>query len=338
MAGDYLAAIRDFALHKGINVKTLLQGSNLPLDVLINPTHRIGEESMQKIALNFINALDDPFSASIEYGRSMTLSRHGSLGVAVQGARNLSEAADLLVQFISTRSNIKGIQRIEDDGHTRLRLHHEFDIRSRTLDKIRLFFDFATLLNIDHLGRQLLNDYSLDEPTIINIDQPKPEGFPVEDLLPDVQVHFDQCAFELCIPNEWMGLQLSPKNMELASLAAGQCESELDELTSNDLVYQVRKKIRDAGDRKPTLEEMAESLHMSVSTLQRRLKHQKTTYQRLKAEERLIEAKSLLATSDLPLEIISERLGFSDASNFSKSFKSWVGMSPNEYRKSHGKH
>ena len=48
---------------------------------------------------------------------------------------------------------------------------------------------------------------------------------------------------------------------------------------------------------------------------------------------RMENAKELLSSSDLPLNIIAQRVGFEDASYFSKAFKRYTGYSPKYYRK-----
>ncbi|MCG8668007.1 MAG: AraC family transcriptional regulator [Pseudomonadales bacterium] len=335
LAGDYLAAIRDFALSKGVNAKTLLEGSQLSIDVLLNPPQRVGEISMHRVGSNLVNELDDPLTASIEYGRGITLNVHGALGVAVQGAQNLVDAAQLLQQYISTRSNIKEITKVVYDDYISLRMSARTLSAKKVADPVRFFFDFATLINFDTLGRRLLAGYDIDGMSVINIDMPEPENFPYELLKDTIEVRFNQPFFEICVPKEWMFKKLSIDNTELAMAAADKCESELAELDSKDLIKEIRRRIREAQEAKPTLDDMASQLYMSTSTLQRRIKEQHTTYQKIKAEERMVEAKDLLANSDISMEAISERLGFNNASNFTKSFKAWMGVTPKAFRKEH---
>ena len=335
LAGDYLAAICDFAVRKGINVKSLLEGSQLSLELLLNPPARVGELSMSRVGYNLVKQLPHPIAASIEYGRELNLNAHGALGVAVQGAANLLEASELLVQYISIRANIKEITRFVYDDVVSLRLTSRSADAAQTADPARFFFDFAMLVNLDTLGRRLLADHDLIGKSIINVDLPEPDDFPYVMLEQTTEVHFSQPFFELCVPKEWMLKPLSFQNTELALAAADRCANELAELDSKDLIKEIRRRINEANETKPTLDEMAAQLFMSTSTLQRRIKEQNTTYQKIKAEERMREAKDLLANSDISVEAISERLGFNNASNFTKSFKSWLGVTPNAFRKEH---
>ncbi|MFC5653271.1 AraC family transcriptional regulator [Paenibacillus solisilvae] len=46
------------------------------------------------------------------------------------------------------------------------------------------------------------------------------------------------------------------------------------------------------------------------------------------------KAKELLATSNLTVYTIAEQLGFRSVNHFSRQFRRWIGMSPNQYRHS----
>ena len=70
---------------------------------------------------------------------------------------------------------------------------------------------------------------------------------------------------------------------------------------------------------------------MSTATLQRRLKTEQGSYQQLKDEFRKKRARELLNQA-VSIELIAEQLGYSDASNFAKAFKSWTGFPPSVYR------
>ena len=49
--------------------------------------------------------------------------------------------------------------------------------------------------------------------------------------------------------------------------------------------------------------------------------------------EKMESAKLLLATTSLPVTLISSHVGYGNYSNFTRSFKQLVGCTPMEYRK-----
>ena len=80
------------------------------------------------------------------------------------------------------------------------------------------------------------------------------------------------------------------------------------------------------------LSELAQRLHISEATLQRRLKAEGVSYQQLKNNIRRDRAIELLMTSNMSLHHISDLLNFHDPSAFHRAFKKWTGLNPGHYR------
>jgi AraC-like DNA-binding protein len=77
---------------------------------------------------------------------------------------------------------------------------------------------------------------------------------------------------------------------------------------------------------------MAQELNMSPRTLHRKLRQEGTTYQMLLDDAlKELAAWYLLRTRE-PIEAIAERLGYADASSFSRTFRRWFEMAPGKFR------
>ena len=83
----------------------------------------------------------------------------------------------------------------------------------------------------------------------------------------------------------------------------------------------------------PTIDQVAERLHMSTRTLRRRLNAEGCSFRELLDEVRFQMAREYLLETALPLSEISWLLGYSEPGNFSHAFNRWCGMSPRDYRK-----
>ncbi len=82
----------------------------------------------------------------------------------------------------------------------------------------------------------------------------------------------------------------------------------------------------------PRLDELSQILDISRRTLERKLQKEGTHF--LTIKRRFLQRKSyeLLSNHNLSVKEIAEQLNFSNSQNFSRSFGSWNGISPEAYR------
>ena len=79
-------------------------------------------------------------------------------------------------------------------------------------------------------------------------------------------------------------------------------------------------------------EQLARALGISVRSLRRKLAERGTTYHALLDELRLDLSCQLLRCTDDSIDVIAERLGFSDRSGFQRAFRRYTGQAPSAYR------
>ena len=74
------------------------------------------------------------------------------------------------------------------------------------------------------------------------------------------------------------------------------------------------------------------ALRLSRRTLQRRLRAEKTSFQKILNEVRAVLAVNYLSDKRLKALEVAMLLGYSSISSFTTAFKSWYDMPPAEYR------
>jgi AraC-like DNA-binding protein len=94
----------------------------------------------------------------------------------------------------------------------------------------------------------------------------------------------------------------------------------------------VQEVLLQSGTEFPTSKLVANQLHMSESTLQRRLTKEGYKFQQLLDQVRNKLAYEYLTSTQLTINEIAALLGFSDAANFRKSFKRCSKKTPSTIR------
>jgi len=125
------------------------------------------------------------------------------------------------------------------------------------------------------------------------------------------------------------------RNAELLEMLAPQFDQELKHRTATDdsFLELVRGAIQHklTGHR-PTIDDVAQELHMSSRTLQRRLQESGSGFQRVLDEERREMARYYLRNSVLELSEAAYLLGYEDANSFARAFRGWEGVPPTHWR------
>jgi len=80
-----------------------------------------------------------------------------------------------------------------------------------------------------------------------------------------------------------------------------------------------------------TVKSVAEDLHMSTRTLQRRLRDFGFSFEEIIDDVRRVEAIRRVVSGECSAIEIAFMLGYSDQAHFSRAFKRWMGMSPRDY-------
>lgn len=124
------------------------------------------------------------------------------------------------------------------------------------------------------------------------------------------------------------------RNAELLAMLAPQFEEALQqEKNDENFVERVRIAIQHklTGQR-PTIDDIANALHVSSRTIQRRLQEEGSSFQRVLEEARHQLARQYLNNSVLELNEAAYLLGYNDANSFVRAFRTWEGMPPARWR------
>jgi AraC-like DNA-binding protein len=124
------------------------------------------------------------------------------------------------------------------------------------------------------------------------------------------------------------------RNAELLAMLAPQFEEELkQESGDGNFVERVRVAIQQklTGQR-PSIDDIADALHISSRTLQRRLQDEGFSFQRVLEDARHQLARHYLNNPTLELNEAAYLLGYEDGNSFVRAFRTWEGIPPARWR------
>lgn len=101
----------------------------------------------------------------------------------------------------------------------------------------------------------------------------------------------------------------------------------------DDIAGELKRKLADLmASGEANADAACRALKLSRRTLQRRLKAEKTSFQKILREVRAVLAVNYLSDERLKSLEIAMLLGYSNISTFTTAFKSWYDIPPAEYR------
>jgi AraC-like DNA-binding protein len=176
------------------------------------------------------------------------------------------------------------------------------------------------------LGR----DYS---PLLIELQRPRPARVDDFERLLRTPLRFNTTHNRMVFDSEAMECQLEGGNPELARHCDTIALQYLARLEHDDIQARVRDVLMQRLEKmEPSQEEVAEQLHMSPRTLQRRLGDSGTTYKEILDKTRHALAMAYLSAPQHSVSDVTYLLGFSCDSSFTRAFRRWTGQSPSDWR------
>jgi AraC-like DNA-binding protein len=119
----------------------------------------------------------------------------------------------------------------------------------------------------------------------------------------------------------WAFLKRAPEDWTFSAFHRGSITAKTREYLEQNIAQSV------------TIQDLAQALHTSVRTLNRRFAEEGTHFQLVKDGLRRDIAVHRLTNSNAGVAALAFDLGFSGATGFCRAFKHWTGSSPTDYRK-----
>lgn len=321
--------ILDFAYSQGIEQAVLLDETGIDSNVLADNQAQIDDQQELAVLRNLLKVIPDPFRLGVELGSRYQLTSYGIVGFALLSSATMRKATTLGLRYLSLTYAFSSME-FKDRGEF-FALCFSCDIPG----------DLGVLILIRDIWAVNLIQRELfagdPNPFQLHLKCQEPDDYQ-QCLKTNLEKSLGGCIFFNAESNAFIGsAELLDLPLPKANdITARICEEQCSELLHKKQKWQtVSLLVRDIILHKSlniSMEDVANILARTSRTLHRQLKDEGTSWRQVRDDVRMGLSEELL-TQPIQLDEIAERLGFSDAANFSNSFKRCKGMSPKAYRK-----
>lgn len=310
---------------RGVDVSCLLDGTGLNWPQLLNAERGLSFAQLRSLILAALRQSVSPL-LGMELGAALPVSAHGQVGYAAMASKTLEQAFEVISRYSRLRSNAFEWRLSGARGQCAVRIQECIDLHD-----VRI----PILEAVSTMQLKVIEALLGYAPENMELRLPYRRPLWHAEYTPRfaVRIVFDADCLELRFPENLLAAPCLSADPGAYAAARRDCEQGLAQLAlEGDLLQQISARLRACEERYPGCDEMATQFHMSARTLMRRLKERGTSYQELLDEARKERAQWFLLHTGDSVEIVAERLGYLDTSNFSRTFRRWFGMSPKEFR------
>ena len=328
MHSYYIATLLQVLEPSGISRAQLLRNTGVQeLD-----THTALNLTARQLDIACSNALElsKDSQLGLRFGSQISIASQGIFGYALMTSATIGDALKLLVRYNRVILPSIGIELQQHEGEL------ELWVRAAHLPQaLQRFYTEVLYAAVVNSGSILLGR----QTAVLNLGfgySPPPDLTPYQNIFGD-GVRFNAVRSAMFFDNASLDSPISTSNPIARDIFRRECDRLISRDSEGGMVSErVQQILLQAGSEFPTGAKVAGKLHMSESTLQRHLAKEGNRYQQLLDQVRYRLVLEYLNGTNLPVVEIASLLGFSDATNFRRSFKRWSQTTPSAIRTSNG--
>ncbi len=310
---------------EGLDCRTLFAQLGLDFAALDDPDARFTQDSMTRLWTMAVELSGNP-AIGLNMARVVRPASFHVVGYALMSSRTLAEGFERLVRYQRIIAESADVSfKLLPEGYGLIVTVHG-DHLPPTRQSAEASLACALSLCGWLSGRTLQPRKVLIQGTEPHDPAPYRQAF-------HAPLVFDAPYDALILERADMEAPLPTANEAMAALHdrfAGEYLARFSESRVTHQARQVLCRLLPQGE--PKREAVAQVLHLSQRTLQRRLQDEGTSFQALLDDTRRELAEQYLAQPRMTLLEAAYLLGFADPSNFFRAFRRWFDTTPGEYR------
>ena len=327
--GSFLLPIAQALRLHGVDPLELMAEVGIDVAKIANPDWRVPHNSFNLLMERCVEETGDEAFGLLAGEQVQPQALHG-LGFAWLASDTVYDGLKRLTRFgklVSTAADLQLLEEGElvvlDLGRIPLSEHFHYASRDYAIGMVTRMCSLA------------LGDFLA--PVSVQLERPSPVEAERWESMLAARVEFDSSRSCLVWYRSDIMEPLVTGDPELARANDEQTQAYLDSFvvqsTSREVVDKIVEHLPDGP---PNQQQIAEALHVSNRTLQRKLKDEGTSFMDLLQDTRLQLARKYLSHPNRSVVETAYLLGFSEPSTFSRAFKRWTGVAPADFRDSPG--
>lgn len=325
MQATFILPVAQTLRQQGFDALELVESVGIDPAKAANPDWRVPHTAFNQLMARCVEVTGDEAFGLLAAEQLQPQVLHG-LGLAWLASDTVYDGLTRLVRFAKLISTTLDLH-LADDGD----LVHVDLGRNVEMDD----FSFANrdygVGMVVRMCRLTLGEYL--SPVAVEIERPLPQEPERWEYMLASRVSFDAAATRISWSRADITEKLATGDPALARVNDDQAQAYLDsflaQTTAREVVDKIIEKLPDGP---PSQQQIAQALHVSNRTLQRKLKDEGTSFMDLLQDTRLQLARKYLRQPNRSVVETSYLLGFSEPSTFSRAFKRWTGEAPAEFR------
>lgn len=311
----------EFAVDAGSDYKTILKKTGLDELQLLDSNIIISSQQELQVIHNLIERFTDQHALGLQVGSKYHFTTFGALGMALMSSAHVREALDLALNYFPLTFALTNF--IVSDTPNSVRI----DIVDNGIsDPVRQFIierDVAALITVQrdliagNFCEAIEFSFELkgDIQPYLNLFGTKPK--------------FGAAKSFLLFDAEKLKQKLKMANALFLHTAEQQCREILEQRQSKKkFTQQVQQHLMNLRGEMPSMEIVANRLHLNVRTLRRHLAQENMTFIQIREEVRQVLAEQYLSLPYVSIEKIAEWLGYAESTSFIHAYKRWHGTTP----------
>lgn len=315
------------AMGKGHDLGTICQTAGVSADIFLSESQLYGPEDLSAISRYVKRLMDDEFC-----GLTRRNCKAGTLAFACElilPCQNLEEALSKAFRFYGLVSEDIQFDLISNGELSDIRVY----LLEPELDRANYLSEWFLLLWRNLAGWLIGEEIPVLKTHFSHAQQGAYEEYN--------QVFASECSFKQAENSITFHSKYLRKKIirDMDDLETFYATSEIDLIHFSGVDYSLKSRIRsllkgyffDVLQFYP-MESVAKKFNMSAQSLRRRLEDEGTSYRSIKEEIRREAAIQWLRDENISISEVSRMCGFAETNGLSRAMKSWVGMTPSDYR------